>query len=109
MHTMLPRAGALALAAILLTAPYNRTNSASADDRGGKPFSCLTPEQKGKATFKFDDAERMRWFFVPIERKGLPLREIASALLSADLSQFGLHEGGHDHEPGRRAAPDGEG
>ena len=79
-------------------------------------LASLTPEQKAKATFKFDDAERMNWFFVPIERKGLPLREmssyqkhLASALLSAGLSQFGLHEGGRDHEPGRRAAPDGEG
>ena len=38
----------------------------------------------------------MNWFFVPIERKGLPLREmssyqkhLASALLSAGLSQSG--------------------
>src|SRR5262249_55504429 len=52
--------------------------------------------QKAKATFGFDDAERMHWFYVPIERKGLPLREmspyqkhLASALLSAGLSQNG--------------------
>jgi hypothetical protein len=59
-------------------------------------LASLTPEQKAKATFKFDDAERMNWFFVPIERKGLPLREmssyqkhLASALLSWGLSQSG--------------------
>jgi hypothetical protein len=59
-------------------------------------LASLTPEQQAKATFQFDDAERMNWFFVPIERKGLPLREmsayqkhLAGALLSAGLSQSG--------------------
>jgi hypothetical protein len=97
MNAMLPRVGALALGAILLTAAYNRTNSASVMTEAANRFlASLTPEQKAKATFKFDDAERMNWFFVPIERKGLPLREmsayqkhLASALLNAGLSQSG--------------------
>jgi len=56
----------------------------------------LTPEQAGKARFDLKDEERFKWFYVPIERKGLPLREmqpfqkhLASALLSAALSQQG--------------------
>ncbi len=59
-------------------------------------LASLTPEQRAKATFAFEDAERYKWFYVPIERKGLPLREmspyqkhLASALLSAGLSQTG--------------------
>jgi hypothetical protein len=97
MKAMLPRLGALAVGTILLTAAYNRTNSASVMTETANRFlAALTPEQKAKATFKFDDAERMNWFYVPIERKGLPLREmsayqqrLASALLSAGLSQSG--------------------
>jgi hypothetical protein len=94
---MLPRLGALALGTILLTAAYNRTNTASTMTEAANRFlAALTPEQKAKATFQFDNAERGNWFFVPIERKGLPLREmsphqkhLASALLSAGLSQSG--------------------
>jgi hypothetical protein len=59
-------------------------------------LAALTPEQRAKISFAFDDAERVNWFYVPIERKGLPLREmspyqkhLASALLSAGLSQSG--------------------
>ncbi len=59
-------------------------------------LAALGPEQRAKATFKFEDDERMNWHFVPRERKGLPLREmtpyqkhLASALLSAGLSQTG--------------------
>jgi hypothetical protein len=60
-------------------------------------LASLTPEQKTKATFAFEDAERVNWAFVPQERKGLPLREmtmfqkqLAYALLNAGLSQTGF-------------------
>jgi Spy/CpxP family protein refolding chaperone len=97
MKAMLPRLGALALGTILLTAAYNRMSTASTRTEAANRFlASLTPEQKAKATFQFADAERMNWFFVPIERKGLQLREmqphqkhLASALLSAGLSQSG--------------------
>jgi hypothetical protein len=59
-------------------------------------LASLTAEQKAKATFAFEDAERVNWAFVPQERKGLPLREmaphqklLATALMSAGLSQQG--------------------
>jgi hypothetical protein len=59
-------------------------------------LASLDDNQRGKITFKFDDDERMNWHFIPKERKGLPLREmapyqrhLASALLSAGLSQTG--------------------
>ena len=97
MKTILPRLGALTMGAILLTSAYYRTNSASMMTESANRFlATLTPEQRAKATFPLDDPERVKWFYVPIERKGLPLREmspyqkhLASALLSAGLSQAG--------------------
>jgi hypothetical protein len=89
--------GLIAVSALLLTAAYNRTNSASVMTEAANRFlASLTPEQRAKATFQLGDEERMHWFYVPIERKGLPLREmspyqkhLASALLAAGLSQTG--------------------
>ena len=59
-------------------------------------LTLLTPEQKAKAMFAFTDAERTNWHFVPIERKGLPLKEMdekqkaaAITLLKTGLSQKG--------------------
>jgi hypothetical protein len=59
-------------------------------------LAALDSEQRAKATFAFEDDERMNWHFIPKVRKGLPLREmssyqkhLASALLSAGLSQTG--------------------
>jgi hypothetical protein len=59
-------------------------------------LAALHPQQRAKATFRFEDDERLNWHFIPKERKGLPLREmspyqkhLASALLSAGLSQAG--------------------
>ena len=59
-------------------------------------LAALSPEQAAKATFPFEDEERTRWFYVPIERKGLTLgemspyqRHLASALLASGLSQAG--------------------
>jgi Protein of unknown function (DUF3500) len=59
-------------------------------------LAALDDEQRGKAIFSFDADERMNWHFIPKERKGLPLREmapyqkhLASALLAAGLSQTG--------------------
>lgn len=59
-------------------------------------LAALEPEQKAKAVIPFEDDERMRWFYTPVERKGLTLgemspyqRHLASALLAAGLSQTG--------------------
>ena len=63
-------------------------------------LAALTPAQRAKATFPLDAEERMNWHYVPQERKGVPLRELspyqkhlASALLSAGLSQTGYIKG----------------
>jgi hypothetical protein len=59
-------------------------------------LAALSPEQKAKAVFPFQDEERFHWFYVPIDRKGLTLgemspyqRHLASALLASGLSQAG--------------------
>lgn len=59
-------------------------------------LAALDPQQRAKATFQFEDDERLNWHFIPKERKGLPFREmspfqrhLANALLSAGLSQTG--------------------
>ncbi len=56
----------------------------------------LTPEQRARASFSFDDAERLNWHFVPRERRGLPLkamsaaqREAARQLLLAGVGERG--------------------
>lgn len=98
MTNWLPRLGLVAVAAVLLTAAYKQTSSANVMAESANRFlASLTPEQKAKAVFTFEDAERVNWAFVPLERKGLTLREmtpfqkhLASALLSAGLSQAGF-------------------
>jgi hypothetical protein len=46
----------------------------------------LSPEQRGKAQFIFTDDERYNWHFVPIARKGIPLKELSAAQREAALN-----------------------
>lgn len=46
----------------------------------------LSPGQKAKAQFTFEDGERYNWNYVPIDRKGIPLRELSSAQREAGLN-----------------------
>ncbi len=59
-------------------------------------LASLTAEQQAAAQFKFDDAERLNWQFIPMKRKGLSLKEMKSfqqqlafALLHSSLSHRG--------------------
>jgi hypothetical protein len=56
----------------------------------------LSAEQKAQATYPLTNAERENWFFTPVPRKGLPLRQmnrnqqdLARALLRTGLSHTG--------------------
>jgi hypothetical protein len=56
----------------------------------------LEPEQRARALFAFEDAERLNWHFVPRARRGLPLKdmspeqqELARGILRAGLSRRG--------------------
>src|SRR5207249_1781467 len=68
-------------------------------------LAALTPEQKAKTVFAFDDKERLAWDFVPLQkgdqptRKGLRLeemnpkqREAARRLLRAGTSESGFRD-----------------
>jgi hypothetical protein len=82
---------------MLLSSAYVRIPSSSVMETAAKNFlNSLNPEQRAKATYKFDDDQRFDWHFIPKPRKGLPLKEmtpyqtkLAHALLSAGLSQRG--------------------
>src|SRR3954454_3895019 len=65
-------------------------------DAANKLLGALTPEQKKKMTFTLEDAHRVEWFFVPLARKGVTLKELTPtqrplvlALLRAGLGQVG--------------------
>ncbi|MBK5290148.1 MAG: DUF3500 domain-containing protein [Acidobacteriia bacterium] len=91
------RFGLIASAFMLLTSAYLRVPTAVTMDRAANTFlNSLTPDQKAKAAFSFQEDERLNWHFIPRVRKGLPLREmtptqkhLAQALLAAGLSQSG--------------------
>jgi hypothetical protein len=92
------RLAAAAVGVMLLTSAYHRLNSSALMAEAANRFlASLTPDQRTKATFAFAEEERQNWHFVPIERKGLALRDmtsaqkhLATALLSAGLSQQGF-------------------
>ena len=85
--------------ALLFTSALSRAAEPAADMlKAAQAFlSALTPEQKAKAVFPFDHAERENWIFVPRLREGLPLkvmsepqRELALTLLRSALGQRGV-------------------
>src|SRR5436309_4209327 len=65
-------------------------------DAARKFLATLDPAQKSKAMLPFNSEERFRWFYTPVSRKGIPLKEMnasqqraAMALLHAGLSEKG--------------------
>jgi len=97
MKTPVLRLLAIGAGALLLTSAYTRIPSAGVMETAAKNFLAgLNPEQRAKATYKFEADERLDWHFIPKPRKGLPLKEmtpwqkhLAHALLNAGLSQQG--------------------
>ena len=79
---------------------YQKMKSSASMAGAAKNFlAALTPEQKSKASFKFEDEQRFVWHCIPdsmFPRKGLPFKEmdstqqkLAHAFLSCGLSQRG--------------------
>ena len=97
-QTVRIRLAGAAIAILLLTAAYYPTRSVPVMTSAANAFlSSLTPDQRTRVTFNLEDEERLNWFYTPVPRKGLPLREmtagqrqLAMALLSAGLSQRGF-------------------
>ena len=59
-------------------------------------LATLTPEQRSQAAFPFNSEERFHWFYTPVPRKGIPLKDLnatqrkaAFALLHSGLSEKG--------------------
>ena len=123
--TRLTRFGLMGLFAIqALASPLWGHGPPEAMAQAANTFlASLDEEQRQKATFEFDDEERVNWHFIPRSRKGLPLKEmradqrqLAFALLQSPLSHAGfsksvtimslervLHEL-ENNSPGRDAA-----
>jgi hypothetical protein len=85
-------------ACALLVAAYERTSQQGVMTNAAQAYlASLSPELRARTTFPFTTGERQNWHFVPLERKGVALREmtsaqkhLAEALLSAGLSQQGI-------------------
>lgn len=94
---------ALAGAAMVANqAPPAAAGMATATD---KFLATLTPEQKKKATFAYDDPQRTKWFFTPQQdkqkqptRKGLRMEELDAKQKAAalELLKTGLSGTGYD-------------
>ncbi len=82
----------------LLAFAYETTSTPGVMTTAARAYlNALSPELRARTVMPFDSEERMNWHFVPLERKGVPLREmtsaqkhLAEALLSAGLSQQGI-------------------
>lgn len=60
-------------------------------------ISSLSSDQRARATFAFEDEQRLDWHFIPRVRKGIPFKDLdaaqrllGNALLGAGLGQRGL-------------------
>src|SRR6267143_1293826 len=65
-------------------------------DTGHALLETLAPAQKSKAVLPFNSEERFHWFYTPVPRKGIPLKELNATqqrqpclLLRAGLSEKG--------------------
>ena len=64
-------------------------------------LAALTPEQRSRAIFPWDDEERFRWHFTPVPRRGLPLKAMTPA---QKLLAHGLIASGYSPSGARTAA-----
>ena len=71
-------------------------------------LATLTPEQKARSTFPFSSDERFRWFYTPVSRKGISLKDLTEPQKKAamDLLRAGLSEKGYTKAETIRALED---
>ncbi len=98
MNTLCVRTFALAALLAQFSLVAAQAHSPAAEMAGAANYflAALAPEQRAKAAFDFQTAERVNWHFVPQPRKGLPLAEMSAAqkhlahvLLNSALSHRG--------------------
>ena len=83
-----------------------QAKSAAAITQAANAFvAALTPEQKAKAMFSFDDAERFVWQESPGPRAGVVLRDLSEAQrkLALNLLQVSVGDGGYRRIEASRA------
>jgi hypothetical protein len=61
-------------------------------------LAALPPDLKKKASFSLEDAHRVEWFYVPLARKGVSLKQMSAPqrALVQDLLRAGLGAAGHE-------------
>jgi hypothetical protein len=71
-------------------------------------LATLTPEQKTRSTFPFNSDERFRWFYTPVSRKGISLKDMTESQKKAamNLLRAGLSEKGYSKAETIRALED---
>ncbi len=76
------------------------TPAAAMADAARAFLAALTPEQKKRAAWPWDDASRSEWFFIPKDRAGLPLhlmdakqKQLAMALFRSGVGPSGYEKG----------------
>lgn len=94
-----------ALAGVALVAKQSPPAGATMADAANSFLGALTPEQKKKASFGYDDPHRTAWFFTPQQdknknptRKGVRLEELDAKqkTLAMNLLRSGLSATGYD-------------
>ncbi|MFN7926382.1 MAG: DUF3500 domain-containing protein [Blastocatellia bacterium] len=88
----------ISLCAAFLVEARQKARSAEAMAKAAQAFlATLSADQKAKATFSFSDDQRFDWHFVPLDRKGLPLKEMSDTQRKAamDLLKSALSAKGY--------------
>ncbi len=72
-------------------------SAAAMAESANKFLASLSPEQKAKAMFGFDDEQRFDFHFIPRDRKGAPLKDLnqEQRKLAMDLMKTGLGAAGY--------------
>jgi hypothetical protein len=89
------------LALLFLSGPFLSAQSDSPQSmmlKAARGFlTTLTPAQRSKATFPFNSEERFRWFYTPVSRHGIPLKDMNASQKRAALNllHVGLSEKGY--------------
>jgi hypothetical protein len=103
-----PRALLCLLAVLLMPVPPSTgadSLSARLADAASAFLATLSPAERAKVQLAFDSDERLNWFYIPKEREGLPLKQMAPAQQKAALRliETGLSQKGYSKAEAIRA------
>lgn len=81
----------IVVAGVFFLSAWAETSADRMVSSADRLLDSLDDSQKAQINFKFDDAERLNWHFIPRERKGLSIKEMTGAQRSL---AFGLVSSG---------------